>query len=51
MAGEIEWVAAIEPIIGHAKSDFGMGRNYLKGEIGDQINAMLAATFIVAFSQ
>jgi transposase, IS5 family len=36
--------AGIEPIIGHLKSDFGMERNYLKGEIGDQINAMLAAS-------
>jgi IS5 family transposase len=36
--------AAIEPDIGHLKSDFGLGRNYLKGEIGDQINAMLAAS-------
>jgi IS5 family transposase len=36
--------AAIEPLIGHAKSDFGMNRNYLKGETGDAINAMLAAT-------
>jgi len=36
--------AAIEPIIGHTKSDFGLERNYLKGEIGDAINAMLAAS-------
>ena len=36
--------AAIEPLIGHSKSDFGMDRNYLKGETGDAINAMLAAT-------
>lgn len=36
--------AAIEPDIGHLKTDFGMGRNYLKGEAGDQINAMLAAS-------
>jgi IS5 family transposase len=36
--------AGIEPIIGHTKTDFGMGRNYLKGEIGDAINAMLAAS-------
>lgn len=36
--------AAIEPDIGHLKSDHGLGRNYLKGEIGDQINAMLAAS-------
>ena len=35
--------AAIEPIIGHTKSDFGLGRNYLKGETGDAINAILAA--------
>ena len=35
--------AAIEPIIGHAKSDYGLERNYLKGEVGDAINAMLAA--------
>lgn len=36
--------AGIEPIIGHVKSDFGMARNYLKGEIGDSINAMLGAS-------
>lgn len=36
--------AGIEPIIGHTKSDFGMKRNYLKGEIGDAINAILAAS-------
>ena len=36
--------AAIEPIIGHLKSDFRLGRNYLKGFIGDQINLLLAAT-------
>jgi IS5 family transposase len=36
--------AAIEPIIGHAKDDYGMRRNYLKGEVGDAINAMLAAS-------
>jgi transposase, IS5 family len=36
--------AAIEPVIGHLKSDFGMGRNYLKGEAGDEINAILAAS-------
>lgn len=33
---------AIEPIIGHSKTDHGMGRNYLKGRSGDQINALLA---------
>ena len=36
--------AAIEPIIGHLKSDFRLARNYLKGFIGDQINLLLAAT-------
>lgn len=36
--------AGIEPVIGHVKSDCGMDRNYLKGEIGDQINAILAAS-------
>jgi hypothetical protein len=32
--------SAIEPIIGHMKSDGLLGRNYLKG-IGDKINALL----------
>ncbi len=36
--------AAIEPIIGHMKSDYRMARNYLKGFIGDEINLLLAAT-------
>ena len=36
--------AAIEPIIGHLKSDFRLSRNYLKGFIGDEINLLLAAT-------
>jgi len=36
--------AAIEPIIGHLKSDYRMQRNYLKGFIGDEINLLLAAT-------
>ena len=34
--------SAIEPIIGHVKSDHRMDRNYLKGEEGDRINAILA---------
>ena len=34
--------SAIEPIIGHTKSDHRMDRNYLKGEDGDKINALLA---------
>jgi len=36
--------AAIEPVIGHLKSDFRMGQNYLWGEKSPQINALLAAT-------
>ena len=34
--------AAIEPVIGHLKSDHRMLRNMLKGKEGDNINAMLA---------
>ena len=36
--------AAIEPVIGHLKTDFRMGQNYLSGEDSPQINALLAAT-------
>lgn len=36
--------AAIEPIIGHIKSDCRMQRNYLSGLVGDRMNALLAAT-------
>jgi IS5 family transposase len=35
--------AAIEPVIGHLKSDYRLCRNYLKGILGDLMNAMLAA--------
>ena len=35
--------AAIEPVIGHLKSDHRLSRNYLKGFIGDEINLLLAA--------
>lgn len=35
--------AAIEPIIGHLKSDFRLSRNYLKGVMGDHINLLMAA--------
>ena len=34
--------SGIEPIIGHAKQDHRMDRNYLKGSEGDKINAILA---------
>jgi IS5 family transposase len=36
--------AGIEPIIGHLKTDYRMGQNYLSGEQGIQINALMAAT-------
>ncbi len=35
--------AAIEPIIGHLKYQHRMARNFLKGQIGDLINCVLAA--------
>ena len=31
-------------VIGHLKSDFRMARNYLKGEIGDKMNLLLACS-------
>lgn len=34
---------AIEPHIGHMKSDGKLGRNYLKGRLGDHLNAVLCA--------
>ena len=35
--------AAIEPTIGHLKSDNRLDRNYLTGQVGDKINAVLSA--------
>jgi len=35
--------AAIEPVIGHLKSDYRLSRNFYKGIFGDNINVMLAA--------
>ena len=35
--------SAVEPVIGHAKSEHRMGRNFLKGTHGDAANAVLAA--------
>lgn len=35
--------AAIEPVIGHLKQSYRLGRNFLKGVSGDQINILLAA--------
>src|SRR5271167_4630476 len=35
--------SAVEPVIGHAKAEHRMGRNYLAGAHGDDANAVLAA--------
>lgn len=35
--------AAVEPIIGHLKSDYRLNRNYLKGKAGDAANVTLSA--------
>ena len=35
-------ISAIEPVIGHMKSDNGLSRNRLKGVIGDEMNAVFA---------
>ena len=40
---ELRRRSAIEPVIGNMKSDGHLGRNYLKGRHGDQVNAVLSA--------
>jgi transposase, IS5 family len=40
---ELRRRSAVEPVIGHTKSEHRMGRNYLAGQHGDAINAVLAA--------
>ncbi len=35
--------AVVEPVIGHAKNDGLLGRNWLKGRAGDRCNTLLAA--------
>jgi IS5 family transposase len=40
---ELRRRSAVEPVIGHAKGEHRMGRNYLAGHAGDAINAVLAA--------
>ena len=40
---ELRRRSAIEPVIGHMKSDGHLGRNFLKGYPGDQANAVLSA--------
>jgi len=39
---EMKRRSAIEPLIGHLKNDGHLGRNYLKGRLGDKINAVLS---------
>lgn len=41
---ELRRRSVVEPIIGHVKHDCRMVRNYLKGTLGDDVNAVLAAT-------
>ena len=43
MKRELKRRSAIEPMIGHAKNDGRLGRNYLLSTAGDKINAILAA--------
>jgi len=40
---ELRRRSAVEPVIGHLKSDHRMDRNHLKGRAGDAANALLAA--------
>ena len=40
---ELRRRSAVEPVIGHAKYEHRMGRNYLAGPHGDAANAVLAA--------
>lgn len=43
LKAELKRRPAIEPIIGHLKSDHRMGRNHLKGRTGDRFNVKMAA--------
>ena len=40
---ELRRRSAIEAVIGHCKTDGHMARNFLKGRLGDQINAVMSA--------
>ncbi len=40
---ELRRRSAIEAVIGHCKSDGHLDRNYLKGRLGDQVNAVMSA--------
>ena len=37
------WRTKVEPVIGHLKQDHRLGRNFLKGWFGDEVNVLLAA--------
>ena len=43
LKAELKRRPAIEPVIGHLKSDHRMGRNHLKGRSGDRFNVKMAA--------
>jgi len=38
---ELRRRSAVEPLIGHLKNEGRMGRNYLKGKLGDSMNALM----------
>jgi IS5 family transposase len=40
---ELRRRSAIEAVIGHCKTDGHLGRNFLKGRLGDTINAVMSA--------
>ena len=40
---ELSRRSAIEAVIGHCKTDGHLGRNFLKGRLGDRINAVMSA--------
>ncbi len=40
---ELRRRSAIEPVIGHCKTDGHLGRNFLHGRDGDRINAVMSA--------
>ena len=40
---ELRRRSAIEAVIGHNKTDGQLDRNFLKGRLGDQINAIMSA--------
>ena len=41
LKAELRRCSAIEPAIGHMKADGGLGRNWLKGTVGDRLHAVL----------